>query len=762
MLRGHLRKRDEYVAARIQPQGLFAEVQSFFKGFQVCKRLLLCALTSFLLCLTIRAWNPPFTFIGGVSPERDIICMTPFSIDSPSMTKEDKDSARFDTPHIYVHDSTKLSQLKEKLINRVKSILPAASYDAMSDDEKIAWNDFLPGDATPESAAESLEVFQKALAEDTELKAFKDAIDKAFQGYAKNGILLNLHPAKSGNQETIRVYDAGSPASETRDVPARDVLVGNMFQIKDSLNWDYAPGVSQLIFNWIKKNLEPTLSEDQEATRIAQEEAENQVQVHKIQYENGKTIVKGGVPITQEELRLLSEEHRVHIKSLSIYEKLVRSAGFFLVLFVATFIINVLIYFRRDKTHKGEKNLKTSLAVFVLMTMTVFLGSLLQQYFCEQFGVLEVIPLLIFTQALSLAFSWQIGFIVSFLLVLVLSLCGNNELAPFLVMTGTVTTAAFLTQNIQRRTDLLLASLAEMAVAFLLSIGVGFLEYKYVPLDLFRTSVLTACWVLAAALITEAILPILENCFNILTPMRISDIGNPSNPILQDLNNKAPATYNHSLSTATLAENAAKRIGAQTRLVRVGAYFHDIGKMLKSDYFTENQHGVNPHDKLEPKMSTMIITSHVKDGVSMAQQRHIPRKIVDLIEQHHGTLPVMYFYDKANKASIAAGTGEIDKNEFRYPGPIPQSKEAAILMLADAVESASRTWGDAPTNRIENSIHQIVEARIQDGQFDECGLTLGEIRAIEQELLTTVLSMKHIRIKYPGQEEEESKAKAGE
>ncbi len=766
---GHFRsKRDNYVANRIPKPSVFQRLLSNLKSFQVGKRVLLCALTTLFLCLAVKAWDPPFIFVGGSRPNRDVVCMTPFTVENTSMTLEDRRSARFDTPHIYENEPHKLVQFKEVLINRVKSILTSTNYEAMPDDEKAAWRLFLPEDADDGQAEALLQKFKETLAEDQELRAFKEAIDKAFQPYAANGILLKLHPAKEGNQETIRVYNADASPDEARDVPARDVLVGNMYQIKDSLNWDYSKEISELIFNWIKKCAEgdvtdvtlpplSTLTENRDATRKAQDAAESRVPPHKVQYEPGKMIVRGGELISNDILLLLAEEYKSSIRQMRLREQIRRAVGFFLVVFAAAFLINVVLYyFERTKYKDPQKGtVRTSLVVYALIIAVLLSGKYIQYLTLGRFGVMEMIPLLVFTQVVTVAFFWEIGFIVSLLLVLILSISSTNDIAPFLVMATATSLSSFLARDIEERTGVLGRSFLVMAIIFILSIGVSFLETRAHPDEILKGAAFNAGWVFAAGLITEALLPFLERFCGILTPMRLVEMGNTNHPALQTLYNHAPATYNHSIATAVIAENAAKEIGAQTGLVRVGAYFHDIGKAIRPEYFTENQiFGEDPHEGLKPKKSAEIIISHIKDGVSMAETNYkLPRQVVDLIRQHHGTFPVTYFYEKARQESERNGEPEIPLAEFRYPGPIPQTKEAAILMIADAIESASRSMKDADKGKLRNMLHNIVQRRIDDGQFNDCGLTLSEIQKIEASMLTTVLSMNHQRIKYPGQDE---------
>ena len=256
----------------------------------------------------------------------------------------------------------------------------------------------------------------------------------------------------------------------------------------------------------------------------------------------------------------------------------------------------------------------------------------------------------------------------------------------------------------------------------------------------------------AASLMSGGLLPFVERLFGVQTDLSLLELGDISHPLLQELVRRAPGTYNHSINVASIAEAAAESIGAEGLLVRVGAYFHDIGKMLKPGYFVENQgQDANRHDSLVPAMSTLIIIAHIKDGADLARQHHLPEPIIDFIQQHHGTTLVEYFYRRANERSEAdPDGGEVDESAFRYPGPKPQTKEAAVLMLADAVEGASRALVEPTPARIESLVHEIAMKRLLDGQFDECGLTLQELATIEDSLVKSLTAVYHGRVKYPG------------
>jgi putative nucleotidyltransferase with HDIG domain len=259
-------------------------------------------------------------------------------------------------------------------------------------------------------------------------------------------------------------------------------------------------------------------------------------------------------------------------------------------------------------------------------------------------------------------------------------------------------------------------------------------------------------WTLLAGFLMTGLLPFIERLFGVLTDLSLLEVGDVAHPLLQELVRRAPGTYNHSINVASIGEAAAEAIGARGLLVRVGAYFHDIGKMLKPAYFVENQGTENRHESLVPAMSTLIIIAHVKEGAELARQYNLPQPIVDLIAEHHGTTLVEYFYRRATERQQQDPDGaEVDEQTYRYPGPKPTSRESAVLMLSDAVESASRALTEPTPARISSLVHDLAMKRLLDGQFDECGLTLEELEIIEQSLVKSLTAVYHGRVKYPDQ-----------
>ncbi len=262
-----------------------------------------------------------------------------------------------------------------------------------------------------------------------------------------------------------------------------------------------------------------------------------------------------------------------------------------------------------------------------------------------------------------------------------------------------------------------------------------------------------------AALVVIGILPLLEWIFGYTTNIRLLELANMNQPLLKQLILEAPGTYHHCMVVSTMAETAARSVNANPLLARVSAYYHDIGKITKADYFIENQGaGENKHENLTPSMSSLILIAHVKDGVDLAQKHKLGKKITDIIQQHHGTALIAYFYQKA-KEQEKPEMEQVEEETFRYPGPKPQTKEAALVLLADSVEAASRTLSQPTPARLQGLVQKIINSIFTDGQLDECDLTLKDLHQIAKSFHTILAGIHHQRLEYPVSAAKESVGK---
>src|SRR5499427_6364870 len=332
-------------------------------------------------------------------------------------------------------------------------------------------------------------------------------------------------------------------------------------------------------------------------------------------------------------------------------------------------------------------------------------------------------------------------------------------------------TAVSLTLQVRRRGRLIRAGFFVGLAIWLLSLTLGLIGpinwFYPTANDWSMVGVQSALAIgngIVTAMIVGGALPMLENLFGITTDISWLEASDLNHPLLRRMTIEAPGTYHHSLVVANLAEAAAEAIGANATMCRVCAYFHDVGKLVKPEDFTENMSFErNPHDDLAPSMSALIIISHVKEGVDLSLKNKLNQRIIDIIQEHHGTSLVYYFYQRALQQQEDARAGgkimnireedipEVEEESFRYNGPKPQTKESAIVSLADIVESASRSLEKPTPQKVEQLVNELIEERIADGQLDECDLTLGELKGIAERFQFTLMTMLHTRIAYPRQ-----------
>lgn len=260
---------------------------------------------------------------------------------------------------------------------------------------------------------------------------------------------------------------------------------------------------------------------------------------------------------------------------------------------------------------------------------------------------------------------------------------------------------------------------------------------------------------LGAGILVTSALPFVERIFNVTTDIRLIELADVNLPLLRDFSLLAPGSWVHSQTVGQLAEEAARSIGANDLLARVGAYYHDIGKMLKPNYFVENvKDGENMHDRLSPEMSRLIIIAHVKDGIRLAQEEGLPKPIVDMIPMHHGTSVVEYFYHKKRQQEESRGFSESGKGAFQYPGPKPTFREAGILMLADSVEAISRVLTEPTPTRLRQVVRDVIQKKMSTGQLDQCELTVRDLKGIEDAFVRVMAAIQHGRIRYPSDDEQ--------
>ena len=395
----------------------------------------------------------------------------------------------------------------------------------------------------------------------------------------------------------------------------------------------------------------------------------------------------------------------------------------------------------------GRRILKTNTAIRIALAASLtILFTALARFFIE----LDVNTYLTPLAGLSVIGTLLLGPRLMFLMVVVTAvnigvMKGNDFLltASLLISSGF---AIYTVVRVDSRQRLLKAGLVIALVTAITTFAFGLIGGGSFA-DAFRQGLLGLGGGLLSIMLAMVLLPLLEDAFNILTPMKLLEFSNTSNTLIHKLLQKAPGTFTHSMEVGTLAENAAERIGANPLLARVGAYYHDIGKMEHPAYFIENQIGqINPHDALSPTLSAKVIRRHVRDGTEIGRAWGLPQELLDIIAQHHGSTRIEFFYRKA----LEIDGDNVNEADFRYSGGLPKSKEAGIVMLADSVQATVKSLAKPTRKRIEDVVTETIDRKLDDGQFDESALTIREIHDVGDAILEALVGFLGPRIEYPG------------
>ncbi|GIW89012.1 MAG: 7TM receptor with intracellular metal dependent phosphohydrolase [Isosphaeraceae bacterium] len=700
----------------------------------------LAILATLATALLVHGTGPPFTFRVGQRPARPVLSsVESFRRFDPVRTNAEKRAKAEAVTPLLENDPAPIRELREQLIDLVDAVARAGTFSLLDPKTRADWGLDERTFLDIRDAADSPE----------RREALRRQITEAFAPLEANGILgPDTLPRQEQSHAQLRVRLAGEeapPRTIERDlvVPERilkpDGPVAQTFARAFS-NTTLGQGLFRLVAEKLVGT--PTLQFNDRQTRLEREAAYNSVAEAYRDYIKGEVLVDQDERITDDHLAVLRLEHEAANSARPLAQRVQR----LLAVLVLVASLYALAGYTLVRTAPELANSTPRLGVLLAVVVaTLAIARLL----AIQPWDAELIPVALAGMILAIAYTPELALMVTFGVALLTSVALGAGLGHFLVLMGGTAAGVLPLREVRTRTKPIVVGLYAALGYFVLTWATGLFQNQAVEL-VAQDSLWRAGWGLMAGFFLGGLLPFIERGFGIVTGISLLELGDINHPLLQELVRRAPGTYNHSVTVGTIAEAAAERIGANGLLVRIGSYFHDIGKMLKPHYFVENQAGGgNRHDGLNPAMSTLLIIGHVKDGADLARQHHLPRPILDLIEQHHGTTLVEYFYREAARRNDAGGS--IPESAFRYPGPKPQSREAGILMVADAVESASRTLSEPTPARIEGLVSDLVRKRLEDGQFDECGLTLREIAEIRDSLVKSLIGIYHGRIKYPEQ-----------
>lgn len=480
------------------------------------------------------------------------------------------------------------------------------------------------------------------------------------------------------------------------------------------------------------QSLRPNLVLNQQETAARRQQAMDAVEPVKIL--KGQTIVRHGEVVTERHLAVLQDLGMMRAgRDVRSY------AG------VATLVLlfiggsaAYLGHFRRDLYQSDSYILLYGLITLLVLAMAMLL--LPVSPFLVPVAAGAMLTAVLIDAQMAVVFGLTASFVVT--------LMGGGELRLFLVLVTGSLVGVFSVARVGQRSDLTRAGFLVGFGGAGALVGMTLLSrISFGEVAVWQEILWTMVGGLFSAVLTIGLLPFFESFFGIITSVRLLELSNPSQEVLQRMLVEAPGTYHHSIIVGNLAESAAEAVGGNALLARVGAYYHDIGKIKRPYFFIDNQFGQeNPHDKLSPNLSTLIITSHVKDGVEMAEEYRLPPAVIEIIRQHHGTTLVSYFYSRAAENGQNVQVVEAD---FRYEGPRPQTPEAAIVMLADSTEAAVRSLTKPTPARIESLVRRIIKDRVNDGQLDQSDLTLADLDTIVSVFVRVLTGIFHPRIEYP-------------
>lgn len=703
---------------------------------------------------------------------RPVVARVAFQAVDEEETLEARERAAAQSASVYrVNDD-----LRTKLRSRFDNLIQLAALESI---------DQVPEDARRlmKIDARAFEALKAFTVSDQTMASWENKVREFIRNLFDLGVLdMDDYAKELARQAGSRRIVIVHPDPRNGNAPEQDLYPDRWISTDDpellknrldsSAQWLFPAALRPAMIEAVMSTPGPTYTYDAEATREARDRAYRTTDPVTDNFARGQTLITTGSKISQDELTLLEAERAAYLDWLALdaearaaigappappllaHREALANAG--LVGLILLIGIGLWVYIFRYYPRIAENPMR-GLAVTALLLLSLSIAALGTQLAPgSEYGT-ATLPVLLAVMVLAIVYDRRFALFVGGLQVLLTVICLHQGIGfACVALVGVGVTAALLGE-VRSRSKLVLAGLyagtAMAGAVLLVGLAQGPLD---VPGGWRIVGAGVALSLLAGfinGLFVQGVLPLIEKAFRVTTTMTLKELNDASHPLLQRLAHEAPGTYQHSLRLADMTEAAADAIGGDGLLCRVGAMYHDIGKINKPQYFIENQGGgPNKHDKLSPAMSLLIIVGHVKDGVEMAREYALPPVLRHFIESHHGTTLVEYFYHAARKQQEEADQPAPSEFEFRYPGPKPQTREAAMMLLCDGIEAAARTLEDPTPVRLEQLVHTIAMKRLMDGQFDDCALTLADVARAEAAITKTLCAIYHARIKYPEKE----------
>jgi cyclic-di-AMP phosphodiesterase PgpH len=686
-----------------------------------------------------------FTLYGNVKPEKlnvqlfsvaDQTIRSPITVEDKESTEKKKEEAKNQVQDVYVVNK-EIAQNRVDLISSIFDSVTEVNNEVEKDLEekrKKAEEDDKDQESIKEpSVDEKLELLKGKLTNEV-TNGIMDRSLKSLIPYSED----QLEIAKDITVTAIHTVMNGKiPSDEVENAKKR---VEDILKVNDGLTSDLKSASIDLGRFAIIQNefYDPTATEDMRQQAVDS--------VEPIRVLQGQVLVEEG--------QLISREIHRQLELVGLLDSDNSIQPFIGLGIIILAILSLLYFYTFKRTSKvKEKNIPFYLMFFLIFSVTVLLMktvSVFQQFEYTEIGY--IFPAAMAVMLIKILMEEKSAILVT----IILAICGmimfnegvagtfNVGMGIYIIASG-LAGILFLNKRNQR-TNILYAGFFISFINIVTILAILYLQNGHYGAKEYGVFILLAVISgISSAVLTIGFLPFLETGFGVLSTIKLIELSNPNHPLLRKILTEAPGTYHHSVMVANLAESACEAIGANGLLARVGCYYHDIGKTKRPHFFIENQMNMgNPHDRIPPQASKNIIIAHATDGAELLRKYKLPKEIVDIAEQHHGTSLLKYFYYKAKEKG-----GEVNESDYRYPGPKAQTREVAIIGIADSVEAAVRSLNAPTTDQIDSLIKNIISDRLQDGQLDECDLTLKELEIVRNTLSETLKGIFHSRIEYP-------------
>jgi hypothetical protein len=684
--------------------------------------------------------------VGSVWIQDDLIASTTFEVlKSSDLYEKEKMHAAQRVQPIFLRDNS-ITSVSFDSLKKYNVIIPRILSSRQTSEEAVN-KTFLS-----DNSFNVLLQFKKKATSFKDVKTFsltevlrlaRDLLDRIYQ----RG-LLNLSYNEI-NRDSIAVRDGRFERVFAKtlylDRESANNYISNFLLINIGSNRELNEAITEYVLFFLKPNIIYSYELTDSAIRNAKEKVPRNIGIVN---ENERIVAKHD-RITND-IKLKIDSYKIAKgEEIGFWARFAQSLGKFIHILIILLLLIIYIYLFRKRIYND--NLKILLIAIIILFISFITYLIYNLNVSAPVELLVILP--VASMLLTIIFDSRVGFYGTVTIALIIGGLRGNDYVFTLMNIVAGGLAAYTVRDIKNRTQIF-RSFFYILVGYIVSI-IAFSLERFASFDQMIISFAFASSnALISPVFTYGLIIFIEKIFKITTELTLLELTDFNHPQLRDLAHKAPGTFNHSMVIGTLVETTAEAIGANPILARVGAYYHDIGKSYDPGSFVENQlKSDNIHEGLKPEQSIELIKNHVKNGIELAKKSGLPQEIIDFIPMHHGTMVISYFYEKAKQLY---GEDNVDINQYRYPGPIPNTKETALVMLADACESAIRSLSDSDPQKVENIINNLISARIEDGQLDNAPLTFKDISKIRESFQKILVGQHHKRIRYPNQEDLEN------